>query len=448
MRFDLNKEILEIMSVIKDYGEEAYVVGGCVRDSIMGREPHDWDICTSAKAEELLTEFKDRGYKVVPTGLKYGTITVYINGNAYEITTFRKDGDYTDGRHPDKVNFTSDLVCDLERRDFTINAMAYNPEVGLVDPFNGVADIKDKTIRCVGCANERFNEDALRVLRAIRFAAQLGFNVASDTDFEIHRYKKLENVSIERITAEFCKIAVSPNFHNVLFSYKDVFTQFIPELGDMDFPQNNPYHDYDVFNHTVHALENCDSDDLLVRLAVLFHDFGKPHSYQDGEDGIRHFKGHGKVSANITESIMRRLKFDSKTRDAVVELVYHHDATIELGKKYVKRWLNKMGEEQLRRLLTIRKADIKGQKSTYDKARIEKVYALERLIDEVMQEQECFSLKDLAVNGNDVKEVLHLKAGRNVGYWLDELLDKVITGELNNTREDLISWMLGQRAGL
>ena len=209
------------------------------------------------------------------------------------------------------------------------------------------------------------------------------------------------------------------------------------------FQQNNPYHAYDVFDHTVHAIEKCESDDLVVRLAVFFHDFGKPHSYQDGEDGIRHFKGHGKVSAEITDSIMKRIRFDNETRNNVVELVYYHDATFEVGKKYVKRWLNKIGEKQFRRLLEVRRADIKGQNPDYEKSRIEKVDNIESILEDVLQEQECFSLKDLAVNGNDVKKTMDLKEGKDVGHWLDEILKRVIDGELKNNRDDLIYWMIG-----
>ena len=227
-----------------------------------------------------------------------------------------------------------------------------------------------------------------------------------------------------------------------------MFSLFIPELKDMiDFQQNNPYHAYDVFNHTIHAIEKCESDDLIVRLAVFFHDFGKSHSYQDGEDGIRHFKGHGKISAEITDTIMKRLRFDNETRKNVVELVYYHDATFEVGKKYVKRWLNKIGEKQFRRLLEVRKADIKGQKPDYEKSRIEKVDNIESILEEILHEKECFSLKDLAVNGNDVKKTMNLKEGKDVGYWLNETLKRVINGELKNNKDDLIYWMTGIQDG-
>ncbi len=436
-----------IIQELEKCGHEAYMVGGCVRDSVLGRKPHDYDICTSATPDEILKAFPDE--EIIPTGLQHGTVTILINKEPFEVTTYRIDGDYSDNRRPDNVTFTKNLVEDLRRRDFTINAMAYNPKTGLIDPFNGMEDIKYKKIRCVGSAEDRFNEDALRILRAIRFEAQLGFAGLPETMFEIERqYDRLKNISIERINSEFCKIVASEQFCIELVLYPNVFSLFIPELKDLiGFQQNNPYHAYDVFNHTVHAIEKCESDDLVVRLAVFFHDFGKPHSYQDGEDGIRHFKGHGKVSAEITDSIMKRLRFDNETRNNVVELVYYHDATFEVGNKYVKRWLNKIGEKQFRRLLEIRKADIKGQKPDYEESRIEKVNNIENILEEILSEKSCFSLKDLAVNGNDVKEVMKLKEGKDIGYWLNEILKRVIDGELENNKYDLVYWMTGVRDG-
>lgn len=439
MKFNINisSNANELIHTLQNHGHSAYVVGGCVRDSILGRIPHDWDICTSATPNEMLEIFKDR--KVIETGLQHGTITVVVNGEPYEVTTYRIDGTYSDNRRPDSVTFTDNLVEDLRRRDFTINAMAYNDTEGLIDPFNGLKDIEWRKIQCVGSAKDRFGEDALRILRAIRFASQLDFTIMPGTDWEIHQqYKNLENISIERINSEFCKIAFSDSFCVQLLLYKDVFSLSIPELKDMiDFPQNNPYHDYDVFGHTIHAVEHCESKDLIVRLAVFFHDFGKPHSYQDGEDGIRHFKGHGRISAEITDNIMKRLRFDNETRNNVVELVYYHDATFEVGKKYVKRWLNKIGEEQFRRLLEVRKADILGQKPNFEQSRIDKVNNIEQILEEVLQEDECFSLKDLAVNGKDLMSVGY-KAGKELGNTLNELLQLVIDGECLNEKEKLL----------
>lgn len=446
-RIEVPAPVYFIIQELEKHGHEAYMVGGCVRDSVLGRKPHDYDICTSATPDEILQAFPYE--EIIPTGLQHGTVTILINKEPFEVTTYRIDGDYSDNRRPDNVTFTKNLVEDLRRRDFTINAMAYNPKTGLIDPFNGMEDIKYKKIRCVGSAEDRFNEDALRILRAIRFEAQLVFTGLPETMFEIERqYERLKNISIERINSEFCKIVASEQFCVELVLYPNVFSLFIPELKDMiGFQQNNPYHAYDVFNHTVHAIEKCESDDLVTRLAVFFHDFGKPHSYQDGEDDIRHFKGHEKVSAEITDSIMKRLRFDNETRNNVVELVYYHDATFEVGNQYVKRWLNKIGEKQFRRLLEVRRADIKGHKPNYEKSWIEKVDDIGSILEEILQEQECFSLKDLAVNGNDVKKKMNLKEGKDVGYWLNEILKRVMDGELKNNRDDLIYWMTGVTDG-
>lgn len=435
----LPDEVLDIFKIIKEYGAEAYIVGGSVRDSILGSPINDYDICSPVPAVELEAFFKEKGYTVIPTGLSHGTITVMINGNGYEITTYRLDGKYSDNRHPDNVYFTSDLKEDLRRRDFTINAMAYNDERGLIDPFNGLEDIGYKVIRCVGSAKERFEEDALRILRAIRFDAQLDFTITPDTNYEIHQqYKNLKNISIERINSEFCKIAASNNFCIELLLYKDVFSLFIPELKDMfEFQQNNPYHDYDVFGHTVHAIEHCGSGDMVTRLAVFFHDFGKPHSYQDDEDGVRHFKGHASVSADMTDTVMKRMKFDNGTRENVVELVKYHDATFVANKKNVKRWLNKIGEKQFRRLLDVRAADIMGHKRVFDESRIKVLNSIKVLITEVISENECFSLKDLAVNGNDLISIGY-RPGKALGNTLNALLQLVIDGDCPNEKEKLL----------
>lgn len=447
MGFKINipKEANELIHILQSNGHSAYVVGGCVRDSILYRNPNDWDICTSATPEDMLEIFKDK--KIIETGLQHGTVTVVVNGDAFEITTYRIDGNYSDNRRPDSVEFTNSLIEDLKRRDFTINAMAYNDEEGLIDPFGGLYDIKKRIIRCVGYPEDRFNEDALRILRAIRFSCQLGFCIDASigwcigyTDIK----ENLKNISVERINSEFCKMIVCGNFHNRLVKHYSLFTLFIPELKDMiDFKQNNPWHIYDVFEHTFYALKHCKTSDLIVKLAVLFHDIGKPHSYQDGEDGVRHFKGHGKVSADMTNEIMKRLKFDNDTREKVVELVYYHDSFLEVGKKYIKRWLNKIGMEQFQRLLKVRKADIKSQNPEFSQERLNKVDNIEKLLEEILQEKECFSLKDLVINGNDVKNILHLKEGKDVGFWLNKILNLVIDGELNNNKEDLIYWMTG-----
>ena len=452
IKINLPDDVQEIMSVIKEYGAASYVVGGCVRDSILGREPHDWDICTPALPGELLVEFEEKGYRVIPTGLQHGTITVHLNGNNYEITTFRRDGEYSDGRHPDNVEFTSDLIYDLERRDFTINAMAYNSEEGLIDPYCGYEDIQDRRIRCVGNPDDRFQEDGLRILRALRFSCQLNFVIDETTGRAMLDNKELiSNVSMERINTEFIKIINAEYvFSFPFYSYNKIISQFIPEVVPMvSFDQHNPYHYLDVFAHSCQVLTICRiyNADLITKLAAFFHDIGKPHCYQDDKNGIRHFKGHGKISADMTDVIMRRLKFDNDTRDKVVQLVYYHDASFEVGKKYVRRWLNKIGVDQFKRLLVLRRADIMGQSETHREERIQKLDAVKVCLEEVLKEKPAFSVKDLEIDGKDVMKYMLMDECPEVGYWLKHILKQVIDGHLQNNREDLIYYMIGVTDG-
>ena len=454
MKFKINlpEDVQEIMSVIREYGATSYVVGGCVRDSILGREPHDWDICTSMLPGKLLVEFEEKGYRVIPTGLQHGTITAHLNGSNYEITTFRRDGKYSDGRHPDTVEFTSDLIYDLERRDFTINAMAYNSEEGLVDPYCGYEDIQDRRIRCVGNPDDRFQEDGLRILRALRFSVQLNFFIDEFTESSMLDNKELiNNISIERINSEFVKMIDAEYISSfVIYSYNRIISEFIPEIVPMvSFDQHNPYHYLDVFAHSCQVLTICKiyNADLITKLAAFFHDIGKPHCYQDDENGIRHFKGHGKVSADMTDAIMRRLKFDNNTRDKVVQLVYYHDVSFEVGKKYVRRWLNKIGVDQFKRLLVLRRADIMGQSKYYREERIQKLDTVKDCLEEVLKEKPAFSIKDLEIDGEDIMKYMLMDECPEVGYWLKHILKQVIDGHLQNNREDLIYYMIGVTDG-
>ena len=433
--------VKEVIEQLSSNGFQAYIVGGAVRDALLDRPVHDWDICTSATPDEMLHIFIDK--RIIETGLQHGTITVVVDNMNIEVTTFRIDGEYSDNRKPDNVKFTNSLYEDLSRRDFTINAMAYNYEDGLIDPFGGQEDLKNKKIRCVGIPKYRFEEDALRILRAIRFACQLGFKIDIETSIEIRRqYTRLNNISKERINNEFCKMIIHKEFCERLIDYKKIFALFIPELKDMfNFPQNNPYHQYDVFSHTVQALYEVETNDLITKLAVFFHDFGKPHCYQDDINGIRHFKGHGRLSAELANTIMMRLKFDNDTKNKVCELVHYHDATIEVGKKYVKRWLNRLGKEQFLRLLNIRQADIKGQKLFYDEDRVKKIDCIKTILTEVLEQDECFSLKDLAINGKDLIAAGFIE-GKEIGNVLSQLLCKVIDGELENEKNILLQHII------
>ena len=450
MRFEINlpEDVHEIMSIIKEYGMTSYVVGGCIRDSILGRKPHDWDICTPVIAQKLLVLFKEKGYRVIPTGLQHGTITVNLNSHNYEITTFRRDGKYSDGRHPDTVEFTSDLIYDLERRDFTINAMAYNAEEGLIDPFNGYQDIQDKVIRCVGNPNDRFREDGLRILRCLRFSVQLGFKIELFTKRAMIDNSSLLNmISCERINTEFVKIIESSNSHHArmqLLEFDNILEQFIPEIKQtFGFEQKNPYHRYSVYAHILKVLKECADADIITKLAAFFHDIGKPHCYQEDEYGVRHFKGHSRVSSDMTDDIMRRLKFDNDTREKVVQLVYYHDASFEVGKKYVRRWLNKIGVDQFKRLLVLRRADILGQSELNRDGRLQKLDAVSKCLEEVLKEKPAFSVKDLEIDGKDVMKYMLMDECPEVGYWLKHILNMVIDGHLQNNREDLIYYLIG-----
>lgn len=449
-KINLPKAVIEILNLLDSYGSVGYVVGGCVRDSIIGRPIHDWDICTPVIATEVQSLFEEEGYKVIPTGIKHGTVTVMIDGVGYEITTFRRDGEYTDGRHPDNVEL-SNLVEDLSQRDFTMNAIAYNPAVGFVDPFDGLKDIENHTIRCVGYARDRFKEDALRILRMWRFECQLGFSTEPGTqNAAVHGINErlLENISKERIQSEFVKAIMSQKSN---FTTRPQFflKSIIPEWKDMiHFPQNNPYHVYTVDFHSMIAYQMVqDNGELILRLATLFHDIGKPHCYQDGSDGIRHFKGHAKVSAEMTEQVLRRLKFDNYTIDNVVELIKYHDATFNVGGKYVKRWLNKIGKEQFKRLLELRKADIKAQNPKYIDDRLYKIREIEMILENILKEEQCFSIQDLAINGKDVMKWAYIKEGKDVGIWLNRLLKLVIDGDLPNDKDTLIYYIVGTTDG-
>ena len=429
-----------IISHLENKGFPSYVVGGFVRDNILGIEPHDCDIATAALPEQVVECFKD--YKVLETGIQHGTVTVIMNGQQYEVSTFRDDGKYLDGRHPDQVRFVSGIEEDLARRDFTINAMAYSPKYGLVDPYGGIEDCKNQIIRCVGNPEDLFEEDSLRILRAVRFAAQFKFSIDMKTESAmLIKVENLERISKERIASEFCKMLDSDIPSVYIDRYRDIFKYVIPEFKNMmGFNQKNPYHIYDVWNHTMVALMKVSSEtkDRTVRLAVLFHDIGKPKCYTEDDAGKGHFHGHAIVGAVITEQVLRSLHLDNKTINEVSNLVKFHDSILEPKKRSVLRWLNRIGEEQFRRLLTIRKADISAQNPEFLQDRMEEIDKTQRILDEVLAEKKCFAIKDLAVNGNDIMR-LGVPQGVNVGKILQHLLKCVIDGNVENNLVDLLS---------
>lgn len=429
-----------IIDTLKAAGYEAYVVGGCVRDSLVGLDPKDWDICTSAVPSQILYSFRDK--KVIETGLKHGTVTVVMEDGQYEVTTFRVDGDYSDNRHPDSVKFVTNIEDDLARRDFTINAMAYNKD-GLVDPFNGRKDLACGLISCVGNPDDRFGEDALRILRAMRFAAVYGFDIEDATAKSIHQNKeKLLNIAAERIQAELCKMLAGRGVLEVLLDYSDVMATIIPELKPcIGFDQNNRFHEFTVYDHIAHAVSNCDTTDPVVNVALLLHDIGKPCCYTEDHNG-GHFYGHGVHSYDLAREVLSRLRFDNKSRNDILELVLYHDAVIEPTPKTVRRWLNKIGEKQFMRLLDIRMADILAHKKDTQGSRIEICIALRLMVSDIIEQTQCFKLKDLVVDGYDVMNLCDVKEGKDVGCILNEVLDAVISGELKNERTAIIKYLI------
>lgn len=426
---------LTVVERLERYGYEAYVVGGCVRDSLLGRSPKDWDVCTNALPEEVLRVF--RRFHVIKTGLQHGTVTVMVDHQPVEVTTFRIDGNYTDNRHPDSVNFVSRVEEDLARRDFTINAMAYNPTRGLVDAFDGQADLRARIIRCVGEPDARFNEDGLRILRALRFAARYNFGIETETAFSIHRNRHLlENVSVERIFSELKGILLGEGVLGMMQAFPDVFTVIIPELAPgIGFEQHNPHHCYDVWTHTAHAVQAAPADEA-VRLALLLHDIAKPATFTRGADGKGHFYGHGTRGAELARSIMLHLKSDNATLQTVVTLVREHDNTLPTTAPGMRRLIGRLGVELLQQLLAVKQADMDAQ-STHERPQKQATLRNARLLlEDVLEEPPAFSVGDLALTGRDLM-AMGLQPGPAIGQTLKTLLTEVQDETLSNTREAL-----------
>lgn len=439
MRISIPEHVMPIIALLERNGHKAYMVGGCVRDALLKRTPHDWDIATSARPEEVKAALSD--IPILDTGIKHGTITAIIDHEPFEITTFRTEGGHSDGRHPDKVTFVRDINEDLSRRDFTINAMAYHPVYGLIDPFDGAGDCKRKRIRCVGEPTDRFQEDALRMMRAVRFAAQLGFSIDESTwDAAKESIYLLGKVSMERVQSEFVKIMQTEEPHIFLDAYRELFDYIVPEFLSMhDCEQNNPYHVYDIWRHTMKVLENVEytSADLVVHLAALFHDISKPQCKAQGTDGYDHFHGHAEEGTKIVRMILRRLKFDNRITYQVTQLVAWHDKTFSCKKNQVKRWLNELGEEQLCRLFILRRADILGQDLRLARERLEKVDVMEVLMKEILEEHQYFKLSDMAINGSDLIR-MGVPKGKRIGQILHSLFELVLMDQCENNRDVLM----------
>lgn len=423
------------LHMLWDAGYEAYVVGGCVRDALLEKEPHDWDIATSAVPQKVKEIFKD--YPQVDAGLKHGTVMVVMENKAVEITTFRIDGIYSDGRRPDSVCFTTDITEDLSRRDFTINACAAT-ETELIDPFGGREDLEKRLIRCVGNPEQRFTEDALRILRGIRFSSELEFPIEKETkEAMFHCRNLLSNVSQERITVEFCKTLLGGGARNTLSEFQDILVLIVPEISDtIGFQQHNPHHSYDVFEHTLRALEAVDSD-LILRTTMLFHDIAKPRCFTLDDKGIGHFYGHPGVSAEMARNILQRMRFPTSEIRAITELIANHDRKFDISKAGVLHVLNFLGEEQFRRLLKVKKADITAQNPEYLQKNLSTVQKIESILDELISENSCFSLDALAVNGDDLIRA-GIPEGKQVGSLLHQLLGLVMDGKIENTNPVLL----------
>ena len=413
MHISIPKHASDIIKTLSSHGYEAFVVGGCVRDSILGKEPADWDITTSALPEQVKALFP----RTIDTGLKHGTVTIMMDKIGYEVTTYRIDGTYEDHRRPNDVTFTSSLR-DLMRRDFTINAMAYNEEKGLVDLFGGIQDLNDRIIRCVGNPTERFDEDALRMFRAVRFAGQLNFNIEKETLAAIEaQHAFLKDVSAERIQIELLKLLISRHPEMIRAAYETGLTSvFLPEFDRMmETPQNNPHHIYSVGDHTIHAVETIAPNPIL-RLTMLLHDIAKPETRSTDENGMDHFYNHNEAGAVLSKTILRRLKFDNQTTQMVTTLIAHHDIrfndALGTGRKHVRRVIHSVGENLFPYLLDVMEADISAQS---DFMRLKKLTALKetrQAYHEILAANDCLTLKDLKINGNQLK-ALGISEGRD-----------------------------------
>jgi len=432
LRIKVPTDVKYILDKLIEADFEAYIVGGCVRDSLLNKEPKDYDITTSAKPEDVIRLFD----KVVLTGIKHGTVTVILNNENYEVTTFRIDGSYEDGRHPKEVEFVTELKADLARRDLTINAMAYNDKEGLKDYFNGREDLSNRVIKTVGNPDKRFLEDALRMLRAIRFSAQLDFEIEESTLNSIKNLKdNIKNISKERIREEFNKI--------ILYNPRKIDT--LRECGLLEFiskemketykfDQNTPYHAYDLYEHTIISVENI-SPKLYLRLTMLLHDLGKLKTKTTDEKGISHFKEHTKYSIEIAERMLRELKYDNSTIEKVLILIKYHDCTLN-SRVAVKRMLNKIGEDLFRDLLMVKKADMIAKNLLYKEDVETMLIKAEEHLEDILEKEECFKIKDLNINGKDLIE-LGLR-GKNIGEILNYLLEKVIEDNSMNNKKKLI----------
>lgn len=435
MTMDMPKNVDIAINLLQSAGFEAYAVGGYVRDSLLGKTPNDWDITTSAKPEDMKSVFAD--FHCIDTGIKHGTVTVVIDGEPLEITTFRLDGEYEDNRHPKSVTFTSDLGADLGRRDFTVNAMAYSKMTGTVDLFGGQNDLKNGIIRCVGDPDRRFNEDALRILRALRFASALDFEIEEKTAQSLLKNRALlGNISEERIAKELLKLVCGKGAKRILTDFAPVLFEILPELQPMyKNSHDNPHHCYDIYEHTLIAVESIDPEPTL-RFAMLLHDCGKPAVKKFDENGVAHFYGHQRISAEISAQILARLKVSNKFRDEILFLVSNHDRwELYENTEKMPRYLSKFGLDGVLNLLKVMRADVLAQSPEY-RYRLDQIADAEEIAKNLAAQKPCLSLSELQINGRTLMDI-GIPQGRKLGAVLAQLLDEVIDGVTKNTQEAL-----------
>lgn len=435
MTMDMPKNVDTAINLLQSAGFEAYAVGGCVRDSLLGKTPNDWDITTSAKPEDMKSVFAE--FHCIDTGIKHGTVTVVIDGEPLEITTFRLDGEYEDNRHPKSVTFTSNLGADLGRRDFTVNAMAYSKMTGTVDLFGGQNDLKNKIIRCVGDPDRRFNEDALRILRALRFASALDFEIEEKTAQSLLKNRALlGNISEERIAKELLKLVCGKGAKRILTDFAPVLFEILPELQPMyKNSHDNPHHCYDIYEHTLIAVESINPEPTL-RFAMLLHDCGKPAVKNFDENGVAHFYGHQRISAEISAQILARLKVSNKFRDEILFLVSNHDRwELYENTEKMPRYLSKFGLDGVLNLLKVMRADVLAQSPEY-RYRLDQIADAEETAKNLAAQKPCLSLSELQINGRTLMDI-GIPQGRKLGAVLAQLLDEVIDGVTKNTQEAL-----------
>ena len=432
---EIPPEVLQVISKLNGAGYEAYLVGGCVRDGLLGRKPEDWDITTSALPENVAGLFE----KTVDTGLKHGTMTVLLQGLPVEVTTYRVDGIYTDSRRPESVRFTRSLEEDLARRDFTINAMAYHPSGDLIDCYSGIQGLKDRVIRTVGIPEERFREDALRMLRAVRFSSQLDFNIAPETLEAVRQNRRLVlHISPERIRGELTKLLLSDHPEKLaVLESQGLLELILPELHPaFQTEQHHPYHIYDVGNHTLKSISEIPPDPIL-RWTMLLHDAGKSFTRTTDEKGIHHFYGHPEKSESLAREALKRLRFDNKSSERILRLIRNHDREIVASPKPVRRAAATVGEDIFEDLLKVKEADMKAQNPAFLQKRLQRLLRIREIYSEIKARGQALSLKNLAVNGEDLLQ-LGFPADKRLGRVLKRLLEAVIENPGLNTREQLL----------